>query len=335
MGDLLVTNGVIYSTSEFSTTGTGFVFSVTPTGTPTIHFTATPTNGFPPTTVQFNTPAVDDYGNTIVYWHWDFGDGGTNLAQAPLHTYSNNITYVPSLIATNNNGASVIGIGPVIVLAYPTSILNGGFEAGSFTNWTRSGNYAGSSISSAAQYKHSGTYGAQLHALTTLGYLSQTLTTVPGNVYLISLWLDSPFASNPNEFSVTWDGNVLMDLTNIPNIGWTNIQFFVTATSNATTLQLGYRSDSTYLGLDDVSVVSAQPLISKLTLSGANVVLNNSGGISNRTYVLLSSTNVAQPLNQWIPISTNVVGSNGIFNLTVTNAVPPNSPREFYILQVR
>lgn len=335
LGDLIVTNGVIYGTTELSDTGSGYVFSVTPTAAPTIHFTATPTSGPPPTTVQFNSPAVDNFGNSISSWHWDFGDGTNSTAQNPSHTYSNNITYTPTLIVTNNNGATVIGFGPAITLAYPSSILNGGFETGTFTNWTRTGNYTGSTLSTSTQYKHSGTYGVRLSAATTLGYFSQTITTTPGNLYLVSLWFDSPFNGNPNEFSVTWGTNVLMDLTNIPNIGWTNIQFFVTAATNATTLQLGYRSDTFFLGLDDVSVVSAQPVIGQLTLSGANLVLNSTGGISNRTYVLLSSTNPVAPLAQWLPIATNLLGSNGVFSLTATNAVDHSVPRQYFILQMQ
>jgi uncharacterized repeat protein (TIGR03803 family) len=335
LGDLIVANGALYGTSEFSTPGSGFVFSVTPTAAPMIPFTATPTNGIPPTTVQFGAPSVDDKGNPVLSWSWNFGDGSASTAQNPSHNYTNSATFVPSLVATNNNGARVIGFGPAIVLAYPTSILNGGFETGTFTNWTRTGNFGGSSISTATQYRHSGTYGAQLFAFGTFGYFSQTLTTIPGRLYLVSLWLDSPFASTSNEFSVTWNGTVLMDQTNIPAIGWTNIQLLVTATSSTTVLQLGYRNDSTYFGLDDVSVVPAQPVINAFTLSGTNLVLNNGGGISNRTYLLLRTTNVAAPLSQWSTVSTNVVGTNGNFSLTATNAVDPNAPQQFYILQMR
>ena len=351
MGDLIVMNGLIYGTTEFSDQGSGYVFSVTPTAAPMVQFTASPTNGIPPQAVQFSAPGVDDNGNTILGWYWNFDDGTptytitittnhggifTNYnyisTQNPLHTYTNNGTYAPSLIATNNNGTTVLGFGPAVVIAYPSSILNNGFETGTFTNWTRTG-IGGSSISTATQYKHSGTYGAELLASGGPGYLSQTITTTPGALYLVSFWLDVPFNFTPNEFSVTWGGNVLMDETNIPHLGWTNIQFLVTATSTSTVLQFGYRDG--YFGLDDVSVASIQPVISGFTFSGSNLVLTNTGGLSNRTYLVLTSTNAAQPLMEWMPIATNVLGSSGGFSITATNAVIPNAAQQFYILRAQ
>jgi hypothetical protein len=352
MGDLLVVNGVIYGTTEFSDQGSGYVFSVTPTAAPTIHFTASPTNGIPPQAVQFSAPGLDDEGNTILGWYWNFDDGtppftityNTNKngdiftnynyisTQNPLHTYTNNATYSPSLTATNNNGTTVLGSCPAIIIAYPASILNGGFETGTFTNWTRGG-IGGSSISTSTQYKHSGTYGADLSASGGLGYLSQTISTTPGSFYLVSFWLDVPFNFPGNEFVVNWGGNVLMDRTNISNIGWTNIQFLVTATSPTTVLQFGYEND--LFGLDDVSVASIQPVISGFKFSGSSLVLTNAGGLSNHAYVVLTSTNIGQPMNQWLPIATNVLGADGNFNITVTNAVDANARRQFYIIQMQ
>src|SRR6185437_2279845 len=109
LGDLIVADGVAYGTSEFSVPGSGSVFAVTPTAVPTIQFTATPTSGIPPQAVQFSAPAVDDKGNTILEWYWNFDDGtpvftitfstnregviSTNYnytsTQNPLHTYTN------------------------------------------------------------------------------------------------------------------------------------------------------------------------------------------------------------------------------------------------------
>jgi uncharacterized repeat protein (TIGR03803 family) len=343
LGDLAVVGNTVYGTCEFgapvsasSLAGAGAVFAVTPTATPSIHFTASPTNGIPPTAVQFTSPSVDDNGNPIISWNWNFGDGSTNTSQNPLHAYTNNGPFAPALVAVNNNGATIIGSGPTIAVIYPSSILNGGFEAGTFTNWTGSGNYGLAAVTPAANYRHSGTYGAQLYANSTLGFLSQTLSTTPGTVYSISFWMRNPTSITNNEFRVSWNGNMLLDMTNLPVTGWTNIQLMVTATAGVSVLQFGYRNDTAYFGLDDVSVSSVQPLgIAGITLSGTDLLVNGTGGLSGRTYYVLMGTNLAEPLNQWAPVATNVPGADGNFSFTATNAVDRNVPRRFYMLQLQ
>ncbi len=171
-----------------------------------------------------------------------------------------------------------------------------------------------------------------------MGFLSQTLPTVSGVSYVISMWLDSPFNSTPNDFQVSWNGSVLLDETNLGDVGWTNFQLAVTATGTNSTLQLGYLTGS-YFGLDDVSVVPGvmptQPGIAGITLSGTNLVLNGTGGLSGQTYLVLMGTNLTEPLDQWTPVATNAPGADGNFSITATNAVNPNAPQLFYILQLR
>ena len=49
-----------------------------------VDFTATPTQGVNPLTVQF---ADTSTGTPITAWSWDFGDGATSTQQSPVHTY--------------------------------------------------------------------------------------------------------------------------------------------------------------------------------------------------------------------------------------------------------
>ena len=83
----------------------------------TVQFTAVPTNGTVPLTVQFTSPSVDSDGNGIVHWNWDFGDGSTSNAQNPSHTYTTYGTFSPSLFVTNDDGVAIQGTGPSIAVS--------------------------------------------------------------------------------------------------------------------------------------------------------------------------------------------------------------------------
>jgi autotransporter-associated beta strand protein len=73
------------------------------------------------------------------------------------------------------------------------------------------------------------------------------------------------------------------------------------------------------------------PTITGIKLSGTTLTISGANGTANGQYVLLGSTNLALPLNQWTPILTNSFNGSGSFNLS-TNIVNPTQPQEFYIL---
>jgi uncharacterized repeat protein (TIGR03803 family) len=339
LGDLLAIGGTIYGTSEFSVPGSGSVFAITPTAAPSVQFTAAPSNGTPPQTVQFTAPPVDDKGNTLIQWKWDFGDGAQFSGAAnPTHTYTNEGPFTATLIATNSNGTTVIGSGPEIDVLYPTAILNGGFETGTFENWTRTGGVSG--VGPGVNGAHSGTYGARLQTQGSAGFLSQTLTTTPGAVYVISFWSEysnpRAKATNSNELQLLWNGAVILDKTNLTSFPWTNIQVTATATATTTVVQFGYRSDGVPIALDDVTVSPVTQLgIAGITLSGANLVLNGMGGVSGQTYEVLMGTDLPEPVNEWTSVATQVADADGNFSVTVPSAVDANISARFYILHVK
>jgi hypothetical protein len=65
---------------------------------------------------------------------------------------------------------------------------------------------------------------------------------------------------------------------------------------------------------------------------GGSFVMSGSGGVTNGTYYVLASTNLALPLNQWTSVATNPFDGSGNFNFTNTPAA--NSPQVFYRLQL-
>ncbi|MGO9690240.1 MAG: PKD domain-containing protein, partial [Syntrophobacteraceae bacterium] len=69
---------------------------------PVANFSATPTSGTAPLSVQF----TDASTGPVTNWSWVFGDGGTSTSQDPIYTYSTPGTYTVSLTATGPGGAN-------------------------------------------------------------------------------------------------------------------------------------------------------------------------------------------------------------------------------------
>ncbi|HEX4349482.1 MAG TPA: hypothetical protein VH251_03810, partial [Verrucomicrobiae bacterium] len=76
------------------------------------------------------------------------------------------------------------------------------------------------------------------------------------------------------------------------------------------------------------------PALVTMHFSGTNIVFNVTNGYIGGTYYVLASTNLASPLSQWLPVSTNVLAATGNFTVTATNGFASKNPRQFYVLQV-
>ncbi|HEX4122441.1 MAG TPA: glycosyl hydrolase family 28 protein [Verrucomicrobiae bacterium] len=66
--------------------------------------------------------------------------------------------------------------------------------------------------------------------------------------------------------------------------------------------------------------------------SNGNLTVSGTGGVTNGSYYVVVSTNIALPLNQWTRIATNQFDAGG--NFTFTNGVDTNAGQQFYFLQV-
>jgi hypothetical protein len=106
---------------------------------------------------------------------------------------------------------------------------------------------------------------------------------------------------------------------------------YLVVVSDGTTAYPHYVSDTGTYSLT-LSGMSGLATISTARLSGSELILGGSGGAANGAFVLLTSTNVALPLNQWIPGTTNYFDATGAFQ--ITNSIAPGTPAQFFRLQV-
>jgi hypothetical protein len=210
-------------------------------------------------------------------------------------------------------------------------VANGGFETGNFSGWTVDA--SSTLLTNRGGFVHSGHHGAALRQSSALGYLSQTLPTIAGQTYLVSLWLDNPknsIGATPNEFQVQWEGATIYDVTNLPFLNWTNLQFTVTADDSGSLLQFGFQDDPYFLGLDDVSVkpVTA-PHLNTIVQSPAafNFTFDTTPGA---LYQVQYKTNLLQP--DWINLGGQILSATNSLKFTDTDIA--NFPQKFYRLML-
>jgi len=82
---------------------------------PAVTFTAAPTSGQAPLTVNFDATTADDPDGWFASRSWDFGDGARAWGPEVSHTYQQEGTYTVTLTGTDNDGASAVATETIVV----------------------------------------------------------------------------------------------------------------------------------------------------------------------------------------------------------------------------
>jgi polygalacturonase len=81
-----------------------------------------------------------------------------------------------------------------------------------------------------------------------------------------------------------------------------------------------------------VGTVVPQPVITSISISGANLTINGNNGVAG-TYTLLTSTDPTLPFSSWTSAGTFTLSASGSFSKTVNGAVTVSDSEQFYVLQ--
>ncbi|MEH2284195.1 MAG: DUF642 domain-containing protein [Nostoc sp.] len=169
---------------------------------------------------------------------------------------------------------------PNYVLDPRDLVFNGGFELDplvdpnnpsmtntNVTGWTKFGDPMDTSGTRISNFPQSGNQGLSLGGFIDLSYISQTLSTQPGQQYELSYYLAS-IAEAPdldNEFQTFVGGNKIFDQKNISFQAYTPYKFNFTADALSTELKFGNVDKHAFLYLDNVSV---KPIPEPSTIGG-------------------------------------------------------------------
>lgn len=258
----------------------------------------------------------------------------SNLVAA---VYNNPVVFTDETSGQITDGLFILSVGQSIV-------LNGGFETGDFTDWTFVGNSADTFVdfdgSASGIPPHGGSYAA-VFGDTSVDTISQTLTTIANQSYLLSFWFFSPNVSEatggtitgymPNKLTATWNGTNVFSQSNISQFNvWSNLSYIVTAPGTSTVLKFGGEDKVWFLGLDDVSVTPI-PLpnvtgVSQISKNDFSMTLNSLPGLM---YKVQYSTNLLS--TNWFNLGTNTATGT---TLTITNPIGTNTYLFYRVLRL-
>jgi len=243
---------------------------------PTASFTASPSSGDAPLTVEFDASASSDPDGTVISYEWTFGDGEHVSGVTATHVYTNPGSYTAVLTVTDDDGSSDFESHSIVV-SFSVDIVNfpdPGLEA---------------AIRSAIGKPTGDIWNTDLVGLTHLNAIGQSISNLEGIQYCIDL---TELYLNSNQIV---DITALSGLTNLTELRLYGNQIVdITALSGLTNLRNLWLSHNQIV---DISALSALTNLTELHLDNNEIA--NLGALSSLTNL----TELWLPENQIVDIS--------------------------------
>lgn len=253
-------------------------------------------------------------GNTLALTK--IGTGTETLTG--VNTYNGDTTITGGTLALSGNGS--IARSPAIIIAgdatFDVSGLPSGFTLGQgqiLSNCTSTATIAGNCNTGPGTLSFTWAMGAP-----SLAVSGGTLTLATTTALTINN-MGTPLSAGTYTLIAAAGGAVA---------GTVPASFTITGGGIATGTSAALRISSAALQL---VVTVATPYITGISIHDTTLTITATNGTARGNFVLLETTNLTAPLDQWAPILTNQFDSNGDFSL-VTNIINPNNPLEFYML---
>ena len=274
------------------------------------------------------------------------------VTNSGLTTFSGNITD-----SGVGYGLGIFGTGVVALsgndsytgmtgITNATVLVNGSLST-SVVIVTNAGTLGGSgTISAPVTIQSGGTLAAGNQAIGTLS-INNTLTFQTGSTDVVDVSQSSGNSKVSGLTSVTYAGTLAPNVVSGTLSAGQNFTIFSAAahSGNFSAIAgtpgagLGWEFDPTNGVLSVVTsgpiVPTIPPRVTGFSLSGGTVTITATNGVNGGTYYLLGTTNVATPIDQWVPLATNVVTASGgteTFTFAGTNAYTVGSPMWFFML---
>jgi autotransporter-associated beta strand protein len=171
--------------------------------------------------------------------------------------------------------------------------------------------------------------------------INSNLTFSAGSTTFMKVSLDGGVTNNDTIaglVNVSYGGNLIItNLGATPFKGGEQFQLFTASGigsgnfNSITILPAGIGSFNPASGVLTI-VPPASPVINPPSLSGSTFTFTGTGGLTNGTYTILTTTNLTASLTNWITVTNGVFDASGNFS----NQIPvlPSGPLQFYLIRI-